>query len=282
VAQTTPAARSAITISVLVVVLVVLVVLVAAAADGATHARFRFYHGQPLPDAASTPGATLRVSASTVCRAGYAGHVRNVSDATKRRVYAEYAVTRHRSGEYEVDHLVPLELGGSNAIRNLWPERNDHPRGYLNSKDRLENRLHSVVCAGRSTLAAARQAIATNWVLAYRRTFGAWPSAHSAQPPATGAPSSGVRIISVTDPIRRGAYEHLVARSARHRDACRLAVTLPSGRNSTAAGLGAATADGAGGVSWAWRIGTSTTPGRAAADVTCSAGVAHTAFTITA
>ena len=35
----------------------------------------------------------------------------------KREVYEEYGVTSHGSGDYEVDHLIPLELGGSNSIK---------------------------------------------------------------------------------------------------------------------------------------------------------------------
>ena len=52
----------------------------------------------------------------------YAHSVRNVSAATKRAVYAEYGIASHQPGKYEVDHLISLELGGSNDIRNLWPE----------------------------------------------------------------------------------------------------------------------------------------------------------------
>jgi hypothetical protein len=40
----------------------------------------------------------------------------------KRKVYAEYGITHHEPSEFEVDHLISLELGGSNSIRNLWPE----------------------------------------------------------------------------------------------------------------------------------------------------------------
>jgi hypothetical protein len=66
---------------------------------------------------------------------------------------------------WEVDHLVPLELGGSNSVRNLWPER------YFRRKDRLENRLHDERCAGDRSLRSAQRAIARNWLASYHAEF---------------------------------------------------------------------------------------------------------------
>jgi hypothetical protein len=86
-------------------------------------------------------------------------------------VFAEYGVVSPRSGEYEVDHLIPLELGGSNAFENLWPQPARNPNGHgFRIKDRLENRLHTRVCLGQMTLRAAQRAIRTNWVRAYKRS----------------------------------------------------------------------------------------------------------------
>ena len=71
----------------------------------------------------------------------------------------------------EYDHLISLELGGDpNDPANLWVEPNDKPSATstYNTKDALENRLNSLVCSGQLTLAAAQQAIATNWVAAYQ------------------------------------------------------------------------------------------------------------------
>jgi hypothetical protein len=67
------------------------------------------------------------------------------------------------TADYEYDHLVPLELGGSSDVRNLWPE--PYAAGSY-TKDGVENRLNHVVCSGQVSLAAAQQAIATNWTTA--------------------------------------------------------------------------------------------------------------------
>jgi hypothetical protein len=120
----------------------------------------------PLPDPACTPGAidpavhqsNIR---TTICLPGYTSTVRpsaSETDKWKRVAVAAYGITG--TGEY--DHLVSLELGGTNATSNLWPE----PGSIPNPKDSVENRLHKEVCSGQITLAAAQQAIATNWTTA--------------------------------------------------------------------------------------------------------------------
>jgi hypothetical protein len=127
----------------------------------------------PLPDPGCTPGATYRkATAAKVCRPGYSSAVRNVSERTKDAVYAAYGMRRHFDGrDGEVDHLVSLELGGSNSRANLFPEA-AAPRPGSHEKDRLENELHDEVCSGRITLRRAQKLIAVNWVAAYRQRFG--------------------------------------------------------------------------------------------------------------
>jgi hypothetical protein len=69
------------------------------------------------------------------------------------------------------DHLISLELGGSNDIQNLWPESYRTEPWNAHVKDRLEDRLNDLVCAGRLGLADAQRSIATDWIAAYRRYF---------------------------------------------------------------------------------------------------------------
>ncbi len=53
----------------------------------------------------------------------------------------------HYGRTIEIDHIVPLELGGANEIANLFPEPGSRNANY-HVKDELENRLHDLVCAG--------------------------------------------------------------------------------------------------------------------------------------
>lgn len=118
-----------------------------------------------LPDGGCTPGSIRTSDSREVCVPGSSRRARNVSTALKRAVYRSYGIRRHRRGAYEVDHLVPLELGGANDIANLWPQPASPPPGF-HEKDGLENALHELVCAGRVSLDWAQRALAGDWVAA--------------------------------------------------------------------------------------------------------------------
>ena len=115
-----------------------------------------------MPDPTCTPGAidpavTQQNIASTICRSGYTATVRPSTSQTnkvKSQMYKVYGIPVGTTSE--LDHLVSLELGGSNDIANLWPEVGSLP----NPKDKVENDLHRAVCSGEVTLAAAQHAIA--------------------------------------------------------------------------------------------------------------------------
>lgn len=143
-------------------------------AAGSCHARGGA--ADRLPDPRCTPGAidpavTQADVKRTICRAGYSAAVRPSESITEREKRASMVAYGDRGSmrAYEYDHLVSLELGGApNDARNLWPE----PGASPNVKDRLENRLHRLVCDGQLSLAAAQLALARDWAAASRRYFG--------------------------------------------------------------------------------------------------------------
>jgi hypothetical protein len=127
-----------------------------------------------LPDRRCTPGAYYaKVTKRLICAPGFhTSSIRNVPPAEKFAVEAAYGMQPRLYGRtIELDHVVPLELGGSNAVSNLFPERGSGVASY-HVKDRLEDRLHTLVCTGRMSLAAARRGIAVNWLRFYDSVFG--------------------------------------------------------------------------------------------------------------
>ena len=119
-----------------------------------------------LPDSACSPGAIFPVTASQVCVSGYSASVRNVTDSVRQAVFTEYGISYSEHSNYEVDHLISLELGGNNDISNLWPEPYNIQNG-ARMKDKLENYLHKQVCNGTITLSQAQYEISHNWVSYY-------------------------------------------------------------------------------------------------------------------
>ena len=85
----------------------------------------------------------------------------------KNQVYASYGITAHAPGQYEVDHFIPLELGGSNDITNLFPEAAE-PKPGFHEKDKVENYLHDQVCNGSISVLDAQYKIANDWFAVYQ------------------------------------------------------------------------------------------------------------------
>ena len=138
--------------------------------------------GAVLPNPVRTPGATnTNVTQadidSTICVKGWTATIRPPATYTTGLKKQQLATVYSRggdtaTGDYEEDHLISLELGGSpTSPLNLWPEPYSSPDG-ARVKDQLENKLRALVCAGTIQLATARGAIATNWWIAYETYIG--------------------------------------------------------------------------------------------------------------
>ena len=120
------------------------------------------------PDPRLTPGAVATEDPAVFCQDGYARSHRHTSGRLKARVYRAYGVPRD-ARHYEIDHLIPLSLGGADTAANLWPESRDTRPWNAAAKDRLEWRLLHLVCGGQVPAMEAQQAIAADWIEAYQR-----------------------------------------------------------------------------------------------------------------
>ncbi len=128
-----------------------------------------------LPRHELTPGAidprvTQRNIQNTICRRGYTASVRppfEYTNVMKHRLMRVYCV-RGSIHDYELDHLIPLELGGCpDCEANLWPQPRNVSPGAA-EKDEVEDYLHHQVCSGLLPLAEAQREIASDWYAVYK------------------------------------------------------------------------------------------------------------------
>jgi len=152
---------------------------------GPCHAR----DGGRLPDRRCTPGAyDPAVTRAVLCSGGYSTDSYRAPESQTEtfkfsEAYPAYGIAAGTTSE--LDHLIPLELGGANDAANLWPEVGSIP----NPKDHVEGALHDAVCSGRVALAAAQRAIARNWETALQRLGISGGTAPESPPAGVGGGS---------------------------------------------------------------------------------------------
>ena len=122
---------------------------------------------------------TQATLSTTICVPGWTATVRpstSFTQGVKRKLLVQAGVDSSVILKYELDHFVPLALGGHpRSIDNLWLQSWDGP-GSARIKDRLERTLQLMVCSGKLTLHAARIAIQNDWKAAYRKFIGGRPA----------------------------------------------------------------------------------------------------------
>jgi hypothetical protein len=107
-----------------------------------------------------TPGVVALTDTKTICSTVWGRDARHVSEAMKKEVCLAYGISSECPGpKYELDHLVPRELGGADDVQNLWPQL----IAEAHQKDRVENFLHVQVCAGKISLVEAQRQITEDW-----------------------------------------------------------------------------------------------------------------------
>jgi hypothetical protein len=128
----------------------------------------QLHHGVIMPNPTLTPGEVRTTDANEVCHGGSTKLVRHTTAAMKRQVCLAYhSKDCPHEKIMEIDHLIPLELGGADAVDNLWPQPAKPIPGF-HEKDKLENYLHKQVCSGKMSLVDAQAKIRTDWYAAYQ------------------------------------------------------------------------------------------------------------------
>jgi hypothetical protein len=126
------------------------------------------------PDPDLTGGSVRIDGHDRLATCGHAKEHRGPMSASRRdEILRRYGLPPGTHPNYEIDHLIPLCLGGGDDPSNLWPQmrRSIEPEWNAEAKDRLERRLCDMVCAGQLDIATAQQEIAEDWIAAYQKYF---------------------------------------------------------------------------------------------------------------
>jgi len=244
-----------------------------------------------LPDPACTPGATnLDVTQaniqSTICVSGYTATIRpptSYTDNLKQQSIQLYGYSDTNPSDYEEDHLIALEVGGSPmSVMNLWAE--PHYGTYTSTqKDGFENFLHSQVCSGQMTLAEAQHEVATNWVQYWTASKGISTTASSSSATSSTAGQIAATIGFGRNPIARGGTQVITVTASDQNGPLQgvaVSVHVVYASGSTTKDLPCTMVSGTCSVSWT--IGPTSNPGTFTVTVTIQGAVFDSSFQVTA
>lgn len=117
------------------------------------------------PSSLYTPGAKTKATEAQVCAPDYESSFKPVSGHERQDALGRYG-KRDDDTSFELDHLIPVSLGGSNDPDNLWPIAKNKEYGP-EWKKQLGDTLHQMVCDKKITLKAAQDAVKKDWTKAY-------------------------------------------------------------------------------------------------------------------
>ena len=122
----------------------------------------------------TNPAVTQKSIGTTICVVGYTKTIRPPVSYTNKLKYDQLHSGYNVQGDmnmrnYEEDHLIPLEVGGHPSSKlNLFPQYYAATYG-ARVKDRLENKIHLLVCSGKITLKAGQAAFVPDWTVGYKK-----------------------------------------------------------------------------------------------------------------
>ena len=107
-----------------------------------------------------------------VCATKWSADTRHVTLAMRHAVFVRDKVLWADHTRVVLDHVVPRQLAGADVIANLQVQT----RAEAHTKDRIELKLHRMVCDGQILLKTAQDEIRTDWRAAYYKYLGVPPS----------------------------------------------------------------------------------------------------------
>ena len=98
-------------------------------------------------------------------------NARQVPKSLRVQVFHAYGIDDPTDyPKYEIDHLIPICMGGRNTFQNLWPEPYGGDFG-ARKKDVVEKALHLKACQGEITLQEARELVSKHWLDYYKSHY---------------------------------------------------------------------------------------------------------------
>ncbi len=150
------------------------------------------YQALALPRRTLTPGAIRAVGFDELCSSRDVDNDPPVNATLQEAVFKEYGLPNSSQNAYALDYLITPALGGSDDIKNLWPQPYSSTWN-ARVKDQLEDHLHELVCEHKVQLATAQDEIASDWISAYKRYFDTDKPRPSPTTLAAADPGEGAR-----------------------------------------------------------------------------------------
>jgi len=120
-----------------------------------------------LPSAFQTPGNKSKANDAQICAADFEASVKPIAKWQRDQALERYG-KRPEDFTGELDHLIPISLGGTNDPDNVWPIPPSKTMGP-EQKKALDLKLHQLVCDKTLKLKDAQDAIKKDWVKAYEQ-----------------------------------------------------------------------------------------------------------------
>ena len=121
---------------------------------------------------ADVPAQAIRTTDKQDICSTRTGTIRHIEQSERKQAIVNAGINPKDSRNYEWDHRISLTVGGSNHISNMILQ------SYLgkcnaHNKDKLEVRLHSLICHDKVAVIDAQELLYNRWEDGYKQYINA-------------------------------------------------------------------------------------------------------------